>query len=165
MAKQVRRAIFPGSFDPITNGHLDVLRHALKVFPEVIVVVANNVLKSPLFSAQERVELIQSATKGYRGVSVVAFDGLVVDFAKRVRAVALVRGFRATGELESEMQMALMNRHLLPDLETVFFLSTEESSFISSSMIRQVAGMGGDVSALVPKSVALGLAKKFVGKV
>jgi pantetheine-phosphate adenylyltransferase len=164
MANKVRRAIFPGSFDPITNGHLDVLKHALKVFPEVVVLVANNVLKNPLFSAEERIQLISAATKGMVGVSVVGFDGLVVDFAKKVKAVALIRGLRATGDFESEMQMALMNRHLLPDLETVFFLSTEDSSFISSSMIRQVASMGGDVSSLVPKSVGLALSKKFKGK-
>lgn len=164
MAKTDRRAVFPGSFDPITNGHLDVLNHALKVFPEVTVLVANNVLKNPLFSAEERVALIKAATKEMSGVSVLQFDGLVVDFARKMKASALVRGLRATGDLESEMQMALMNRHLCPELETVFFLSTEESSFVSSSMIRQVASMGGDVVRLVPKNVAAALAKKFKGK-
>ncbi len=156
-----RTAIFPGSFDPITNGHIDVLLHALKVFPKVIIAVAQNVSKMPLFSVEERIAFMQDAVGGIQGVVVTSFEGLLVDFAKREKAVAIVRGLRATIDYELETQMALMNRHLYPELETVFFLSTEESAFVSSSMIKQVASLGGDVSGLVPKGVQQALRERF----
>ena len=161
MVTAVRKAIFPGSFDPITNGHIDVLKRSLRVFPEVVIAVATNVSKQPLFSVAERLNFMREAIGHLPGVTVDTFEGLMVDFARNQGAIAVVRGLRATLDFETEAQMALMNRHLSNELETVFFMSTEESSFVSSSVIKQVALLGGDVSSLVPPVVNQALKSRF----
>jgi pantetheine-phosphate adenylyltransferase len=147
------RAVFPGSFDPITNGHLDILDRALKVFEEVVVAVLVNPEKAPLFSVEERVELIKSACKGRRGVRVDTFSGLLVEYAVRIGGGVIVRGLRAISDFEYEFQMALMNRRLDPSIETVFMMPAEGYSYLSSRMVKEVFRLGGDIGALVPTVV------------
>ncbi len=155
------RAIYPGSFDPITNGHIDIIERALEVFGEVTVAVLNNSQKNYLFSLEERSEIIQEALKDYSGITVGEFSGLLVDYAKQVEADVIVRGLRAVSDFEYEMQISLLNRELAPQLETVFFVSTGQYGYLSSSLVREVALHGGDLSSFVPKNVELALQKKF----
>jgi len=152
------RAVYPGSFDPITNGHLDVIERASHIFEEVIVAVAHNDRKLPLFTAAERIALIEGVTRHNPRIRVTSFDGLLVDFATQVSAVALVRGLRAVSDFEFEFQMALMNRKLQPRIETIFLTPREEFSYISSRVVKEIARLGGDVSGFVPENVALALA-------
>ena len=154
-------AIYPGSFDPITNGHLDILDRALGIFDHVILAVADNSAKQPLFHWKKRCALIQSVIGKNPRVSVDRFDGLLVDYAKRKRARHVVRGLRAVADFEYEFQMALMNRRLNPQLEMVFLMTDEHHLYISSSIAKEVARLGGDVSEFVPKPVAQALTKRI----
>lgn len=156
-----RIALYPGSFDPITHGHEDLITRTLAFADRVIVAVATNVSKQPLFTVEERIDFIRTAVGPNDRVEVRAFSGLLFDFAKEVGAVLSVRGLRAVSDFEYEMQMALMNRHLLPSLETVFMAPSVETTYISSSMVREVARFGGDVSGLVHPVVVEALARKF----
>lgn len=153
-------AVYPGTFDPITNGHLDILKQALMVFDLVYIAVAPNVRKSPLFSVQERMDLIE-LTVGSDRAPVLSSNELTVALAKRLNACAIVRGVRAGTDFELESQMALMNRNLAPDLCTVCFFPGEPNTYISSSLIKEVARFGGEVGPFVPKEVARRLADKF----
>lgn len=153
----MRRAIFPGSFDPLTNGHLDVIRRSAPLFDEIVVAVLNNADKNPLFSVNERCEMIAEVlpeveTAGCR-MSVESFSGLTADFARKRRATAIVRGIRAVSDYEYELRMALMNRRLEPTIETVFLMAGEEYSYVSSTLMKQVFQLGGRVEGLIPASV------------
>ena len=150
-------ALYPGSFDPITFGHLDVIERAAKLFDRLIIAVAHNADKHPLFSADERVELVRGCIGDRPNVEVVTFDGLLVDFAKKAGASAVVRGLRAVTDFEYEFQMALMNKTLSPELETVFLTSREAFTYISSRVIKEVARLGGDIVKFVPPNVAAAL--------
>jgi len=147
------RAIYPGTFDPLTNGHLDLIARGSKIFDHLVVAILNNAEKQPLFSVQERVEMIQETTREFDNVSVSQFDGLLVDFARLQHAQALLRGIRAISDYEYELQMALMNRRLAPELETVFMMPAEQYSYLSSRLIRGVFRLGGSVEGLVPPTV------------
>jgi pantetheine-phosphate adenylyltransferase len=149
-----RLAIYPGTFDPITNGHLDILRRSLRLFDRVIVALAENIRKAPLFSLEERRRLILAAIEHDPRVEVDAFSGLLVDYAKRRGALFVVRGLRALGDFEYEFQLAHMNRHLSPEVETVFMMTAEETFYVSSSLVKEVCQFGGDISRLVPPGVA-----------
>ncbi|MBS3953584.1 MAG: pantetheine-phosphate adenylyltransferase [Methylicorpusculum sp.] len=154
-------AIYPGTFDPVTNGHLDLIARAAKLYDQVIVAVAENNNKSPLFSIEERVALARAVTSDFANVNVIGFDNLLVDCAKEQGAHVILRGLRAVSDFEYEFQLAGMNRRLSPDLETVFLTPAEQYEFISSSMIREIARLKGNVSSFVPDVVLNGLIKKF----
>ena len=160
----MKRAIYAGSFDPVTNGHLDVLARAAQVFDEVLVAVAHNSEKQGLFTPDERVTLLRAAVAGLKNVRVTHFSGLLVEFAKREQACAIIRGLRAVSDFELEFQMALMNRRLAPALETLFLMPKEEYSYVSSRLVKEVAGLGGDVAAFVPAPVASALRAKFAAR-
>lgn len=149
-----QRAVYPGTFDPVTYGHLDIIQRARQIFPEVIVAVAPNTAKQPLFSLQERVDMLSKATARLKGVKVKPFDGLAVDFARREKAAVLVRGIRMLSDFEYEFQMALSNRKLAPDIETIFLMPQESHSYTSSKLLKEAAGLGADVRAFVPGFVA-----------
>jgi len=157
----VRTAIYAGSFDPITRGHEDLVRRTLEFVDRLIVAVANNSSKQPLFRIEERVELIRSALDGEGRVEVKSFSGLLVDFAAQEGANLLIRGLRAVSDFEYEYQMALMNRHLSPKLETVFMIPSLDTTYISASLVREVARYGGDVSTLVHPVIAAALRAKI----
>ena len=159
-----RVALYPGSFDPLTHGHEDLIRRALMLADRVVVAVAVNINKSPLFTTDERVAFIRQALSDESRVEVQTFTGLLVDFARDIGASINVRGVRGVSDFESESQMAHMNRKLYPALETVFMTPSVETSYISSSLIREVARFGGDVSALVHPAVARALAERFKAK-
>lgn len=156
-----RIAIYAGSFDPITRGHEDLVRRSLEFVDTIIVAVATNSSKQPLFTVAERVELIRASLGDVPGVEVKSFGGLLVDFARSVNARLLIRGLRAVSDFEYEYQMALMNRHLSPGLETVFMVPSLDTTYISASLVREVARYGGDVDDLVPPAVADALRKKM----
>ena len=156
-----RIALYPGSFDPMTLGHVDILERARLMFDRVIVAVLANSTKNPLFTAEERIALIKETMGDDPGLEVTTFDGLTVDIAKNVGAIAIVRGLRAISDFESEFQMALMNRRLAPDIHTVFLMTSFANVYISSSIIKEVCRLGGDVSALMPEASAAALRKKF----
>jgi pantetheine-phosphate adenylyltransferase len=156
----MRRAIYPGSFDPVTNGHLDVIERARKLFDEVVVAVAVNDQKQPLFSAEERSAMLRDAI-ATSGVRVALMEGLLVDFAEAQNACAVIRGLRAISDFEFEFQMALMNRKLHPRVETIFLMPKEEYTYLSSRIVKEIARLGGDVSAFVPRPVMEALAKTF----
>jgi pantetheine-phosphate adenylyltransferase len=153
-------AIYPGSFDPITNGHLDILERALRLFDKVVITIARNSAKNPLFTEKERVALIQKATKDYRNVEVDSFDGLLVKYVQKKNAIAVVRGLRAMTDFEYELQMALMNRKLDEKMETVFLMPNEKYTYLSSNFVREIARLGGDVSKFVPPVVLKALQQK-----
>ena len=155
-----RKAIYPGSFDPITNGHLDVLQRAAGVFDELIIAVARDNNKQSLFTVEERVEMIQEAVN-IDHVTVVPFEGLLVDFAAQENAIALVRGLRAVSDFEFEFQLALMNRKLSPTLETVFLMPREELTYISSRIVKEIARLGGNIDLFVPPNVASRLRERL----
>jgi pantetheine-phosphate adenylyltransferase len=155
-----RIAVYPGSFDPITKGHEDLIRRSLGFVDKVVVAVALNVVKQPLFSLEERVALIRQCVTDGR-VEVQSFDGLLVEFAKKIGASLIVRGLRAVSDFEYEFQMALMNRNLGPAIETVFLVPAFDLTYLSSSLVREVARFGGDVSALVHPAVQQALKRKF----
>jgi pantetheine-phosphate adenylyltransferase len=157
----MRRAIYPGSFDPVTNGHLDVIERAGKLFDEVVVAVAHNDDKQPLFSLRERLELLEKTAGRANNVHIAQFDGLLVEFAAMQRAQAVIRGLRAVSDFEFEFQMALMNRKLEDSVETIFLMPKEEYTYLSSRIIKEIARLGGDISSFVPAVVAKALVKKF----
>ena len=158
------KVIYPGTFDPITNGHLDVVDRCLKLFDKVIVAVGSQVEKSSLFTVDERLEMMQEVLKDRKNVEVDAFEGLLVNYADSIGAVAVVRGLRAVSDFEYEFQMALMSRKLLPSVERIFLVPAEEQVYLSSSVVKEIAGLGGDVSQFVPPVVVNKLKAKQGGK-
>jgi pantetheine-phosphate adenylyltransferase len=156
-----RIAVYPGSFDPPTKGHEDLVRRSLALADHLIVAVAINVVKQPLFSVEERLDMLRASVGDHSRVSFQAFDGLLAEFAKRVRATIIVRGLRAVSDFEYEFQMALMNRQLHPSLETVFLVPAVDLTYLSSSLVREVARFGGDVTPLVHPKVAAALTQRF----
>src|SRR5512144_3069006 len=154
-------AIYRGSFDPPTNGHLDLIERGSKIFDELIVAILRNPDKNPLFSLGERRAMLEALTADIKNVQVDVFDGLTVDYAARVKASAVLRGIRALSDYEYELQMAMMNRKLQPDLETVFMMPAEQYSYLSSRLVREAAKLGGDVSTLVPELVEHRLKEKL----
>jgi pantetheine-phosphate adenylyltransferase len=154
-------AVCPGSFDPITYGHLDIITRGAKVFDQIYVVVLNNSSKKPLFSVEERIELIRESTKDISNVVVDSFQGLLVDYAKNVNASAIIRGLRAVSDFEYEMQITSMNRVLEEDIETFFIMTNNQYSFLSSSIVKEVAKYGGNISELVPSPVKNALKDKY----
>ena len=154
-------AIYPGSFDPITNGHLDLIVRGCCLFDKLIVAILRNETKQPLFSVEERIEMLREVVDCYPNVAVDSFEGLLVDYAAENGATVLLRGIRAISDYEYELQMALMNRRLRPDIETVFMMASEAHSFISSRLVKEVFGLGGNIEGLVPPSVEGRLRKRF----
>ena len=157
----MRTALYAGTFDPITRGHEDLMTRSMAFVDRLIVAVAQHSTKTPLFSLDERVSLVKETVKGEKRIEVRGFDGLLVDFARTVDAQLLIRGLRAVSDFEYEYQMALMNRHLSPGLETVFMVPSLDTTYISASLVREVAVLGGDVSALVHPAVAKALKAKL----
>jgi pantetheine-phosphate adenylyltransferase len=157
----MKRAIYPGSFDPVTNGHLDVVERARKLFDEVIVAVADNDEKQPLFPLEERLDMLRQTVGKLDNVRVAQFDGLLVGFARTEKANAVIRGLRAVSDFEFEFQMALMNRKLENSVETIFLMPKEEYTYLSSRLVKEIARLGGNVSKFVPEIVAASLDKKF----
>jgi pantetheine-phosphate adenylyltransferase len=147
------KAIYPGSFDPVTNGHLDLIARGSKIFDHLVVGVLRNSSKAPLFTVEERVEMLTEAVVPFGNVSVAGFEGLLVDFAREQQAQTLMRGIRAISDYEYELQMALMNRRLAPELETIFLMSDGKFSFVGSRLVKEVFELGGSVEGLVPKFV------------
>ena len=154
-------AIYPGSFDPITNGHLDLIQRGSRLFDKLIVSILRHDAKEPLFTVEERIEMLREVVHVYPNVDVDSFDGLLVDHAAHRSATVLLRGIRAISDYEYELQMALMNRRLNPALETVFLLSNEAYSFISSRLVKEVFGLGGNITGLVPASVEARLKRRL----
>jgi len=159
-----QRALYPGTFDPVTYGHIDLIKRARDIFSEVVVAVAHNPHKNPLFSAAQRVSFLKAATVGLDNVTICAFDGLVVDFARKQKIHVLVRGVRMLSDFEYEFQMALTNRKFAPDIETIFLMPHESFSYISSKLLKEAACLGADISAFVPDFVEASLRKKLAGK-
>ena len=157
----MRHCIYPGTFDPITYGHLDVLGRAAKLFDRVTVAIADNPGKAPLFSAEQRLEMLRSNVAGLPHVTVTTFNGLLVEFCVEQKADAIIRGLRALSDFEFEFNMALMNRHLQPRVETIFVMPNEQFSYTSSSLVKQVAKYGGDVAHFVPANVAQALKQAY----
>lgn len=157
----MKRAVYPGSFDPITFGHIDILDRASRIFDEVIVLVMNNINKRYFFSREERCGMVKEAIKKYRNVKAETYNGLLVEYARKNEISVLVRGLRAVSDFEYELQMAHMNKTMCPDLETVFLMTDSKYSFISSTVVREVAKFGGDVSLWVPDYVARAFEKKY----
>ncbi len=157
----MKLGIYPGTFDPITNGHLDLVERGLRIFNELIIAVAPSPKKQPLFTLQERMQLIRESVKNCKNVRVEAFNGLLVDYVKNRQGIAIIRGLRAVSDFEYEMQMALMNRRLAMDIETVFMMPSEEYTFLTSTIVKEVASFGGSVKGLVPDVVEMALKEKF----
>ncbi len=156
-----RTAIYPGTFDPFTNGHLDLVKRGLRIFDHLIVAVAPSPNKNPLFRTEERLAMIRQTLKGYKRVSMEIFDGLLVGYVKEREGVAIIRGLRAVSDFEYEMQMALMNRRLSSDIETVFMMPSEEYSYLTATIVKEIASLGGSVKGLVPPYVERALLKKY----
>ena len=156
-----QKAIYPGTFDPVTNGHIDLIKRAQEIFPELIVAVAHNPHKNPLFTLEERVKMLKSATSDLSGVTIEDFDGLVVDYALKQKAKVIIRGLRMLSDFEYEFQMALTNRKLNPNVETIFLMPHESYSYLSSRLLKEVASLGADLSPFVPDSVEKALKKKL----
>ena len=148
-----QKAIYPGSFDPVTNGHLDVIQRAARIFDHVIVAVANNTSKKALLTIRERVDLLREVTKGMKNVSVETFDDLVIEYARKKRINVIIRGLRMTSDFDYEFQIALTNRRLAEDIETVFLMPSENVAFVSSSLLKEIAGLNADISSFVPRVV------------
>ncbi len=159
----MKTAIYPGTFDPVTYGHIDVIERARGIFDRVIVTVARNVVKKPLFTVEERVSMLRQAVRGLPNVEVDSFRGLLVDYARKKRATAIVRGLRAVSDFEYEFQMALTNRKLAEKISTVFLMPHEKYTYLNSSIVREIALLGGDVSEFVPPDVCRRLMRKLKG--
>jgi len=157
----IRRAVYPGTFDPAHYGHIDIATRAARVFDEVIVAVYGRSTKKVLFSVDERVIMVKNALKDIPGITVAAYDGLTVDYVRKVGAFAIIRGLRVFSDFELEFRMALANRRLAPDIEVVTFISDEKHLHLSSSTVREIASLGGDVSSMVPAEVLAALTAKF----
>ncbi|MGJ5816577.1 pantetheine-phosphate adenylyltransferase [Paludibaculum fermentans] len=157
-------AVYPGSFDPITNGHLDLIQRCAPLVDKLVVSVLRNAHKHPLFTLEERVAMLRSVASPFPNVEVDCFDGLLVDYARQKQAKLLLRGIRAISDYEYELQMALMNRRLAPEIETMFMMAGEAYSFISSKLVKEVIGLGGNISGLVPPSVEEKLKQRFLGR-
>lgn len=155
-------AVYPGSFDPITYGHIDLIKRACKIFDKVVVAVTNNASKEPFFSVEERIELIRDSTKGLKGVEIDSFKGLMVDYVKKRKIRVILRGIRMISDFEFEFQMALTNRQLCEDVETIFLMPHESYSYISSKLIKEAVLLGADVKPFVPAFVADALKKRIV---
>lgn len=154
-------AIYPGTFDPVTYGHIDLIKRAHEIFPELIIGVAHNPHKKPLFSVAERIDLLKSSTADMDGVRILDFKGLVVDFARKHKAKVLIRGMRMLSDFEYEFQMALTNRKIAPDIETIFLMPQESYSYLSSKLLKEAASLGADLSSFVPAYVEKALKKKL----
>ncbi len=154
-------AIYPGTFDPFTYGHLDLVRRSLRTFDEVIIAVAPSLKKQPLFTIEERFAMIENSLRGYKRVRIEAFEGLLVDYVRKKKGIAIIRGLRAVSEFEYELHMALMNRRLNQQIETVFLMPSEEYSFLTATIVKEISSLGGPVKDLVPKPVEKELMKKF----
>jgi pantetheine-phosphate adenylyltransferase len=159
-----RIAIYPGSFDPMTNGHVDIIQRGSRLFDRIVVAILLNIEKAPLFTVEERVDIAREVFGGNPNVEVDTFDGLLVEYARRKRASVIVRGLRAISDFEYEMQMALMNRNLNPEVETVFMMPAETYTYVSSRIVKEVVALGGSVTNLVPSIVDARLREKRVGK-
>lgn len=157
----MKKVIYPGTFDPLTYGHLDIIKRAVELFDEVIVTVAINQAKNPLFSTKERVKMLKESLKDFKKVKVDSFDGLLVNHAKQVEATGIIRGLRQISDFEYEFQMALMNRKLAEDISTVFLMPHEKYTYLNSTVIRNLASLHADVSDFVPPNVVTALKKKF----
>lgn len=155
------KAVYPGTFDPITKGHIDLVERATRIFDHVVIAVVTDSSKQPLFSVEERIAMARDTLNGLDGVEVVSFDGLLVEFARSIGAGVILRGLRAVSDFEYEFQLAGMNRHLASDIETMFLTPAEQFSYISSSLVREIASLGGDVSPFVEKNVQLALEQKL----
>ena len=155
-------AVYPGTFDPVTNGHLDIIERSCEIFDQVIVAVAQNIRKSPLFNVEERVEMLKEVTKGMAGVEIDSFDGLAINYVYSRNAEVIVRGLRAVSDFEYELQMALMNRKLAEQIKTVFMMPSAEYSFLSSSIVKEITRLGRSVKCFVPPFVEEQLQKKIV---
>ena len=164
MSKPNSIAVYPGSFDPITLGHLDIIERGAQLFERLVVAVAVNIEKQCLFSPKERIHFLQVATGGWPNVEICAMDGLLVDFADQIRAGSVLRGLRAVSDFEVEFQMAAMNRKLNPRVETIFLMSGEHTTFLSSRLVKEIASMGGDITPFVPPVVIPELHARMAGK-
>ncbi len=158
--KNMKKAIYPGSFDPITNGHVDIVKRALLVFDHILIAITRNQEKSPTFTVEERKALIHEVFKGDERIEITSFEGLLVDFAQQKNTPFVVRGLRAASDFEYEFQLAAMNRHINVAIDTVFFMTGNETYFLSSRLVKEVAMLGGDVRKMVPKEVAIALKNK-----
>ncbi|MBI5102004.1 MAG: pantetheine-phosphate adenylyltransferase [Nitrospirae bacterium] len=156
-----KTAVYPGTFDPFTNGHLDLVNRSLSMFDEVIIAIAPSLKKQPLFSLEERFTMIRKSLKNMKRVRIEVFDGLLVEYVRTKKGCAIVRGLRAMSDFEYELQMALMNRRLDPDIETVFMMPNEEYSFLTATIVKEIASLGGAVDRLVPPTVNMELKKRF----
>jgi pantetheine-phosphate adenylyltransferase len=157
----IRRAIYPGTFDPVTYGHMDIIKKAKDLFDEIIVTVAVNPTKNPLFTLQERLDLLNESLRDYENVYVDSFNGLIVDYARQVGAISIIRGLRAVSDFEYEFQMALMNRKLATDVTTVFLIPHEKYTYLNSTIVRNLASLQSDVSDFVPPAVQSAMKEKF----
>jgi pantetheine-phosphate adenylyltransferase len=156
-----QKAIYPGSFDPITYGHIDLIKRAQDIFPDLIVAVAHNPHKQPLFSVKERIDMLKKATSEFKGITIDDFDGLVVEYARKNKVHVLIRGLRMISDFEYEFQMALTNRKLAADIETIFLMPQESYSYISSKLLKEAASLGADLSCFVPDYVEQALKNKL----
>lgn len=161
MAKNKHIGVYPGTFDPITRGHLDIIERGLKLFDELIVAVAENLPKAPFFNVNERLEIIREEMKGHRNVRVESFNNLLIEYMRKKKAKTVLRGLRVISDFEYEFQMALINRKMDPDVETVFMMTSENYAAVTSKFIKEIARLGGDVNAFVTPGVALRLKEKF----
>lgn len=155
------RAVYPGSFDPVTNGHIDLIQRSAALFDKVIVAILRNTEKTPLFTVEERIEMLEESIRDLKNVSVTSFEGLLVDYAGQIGASVIIRGIRAVSDYEYELQMALMNRRLSNKIETVFMLPAESYSFLSSRLVKEIAALGGEISGFVPADVERRVCGKF----
>jgi pantetheine-phosphate adenylyltransferase len=158
------RAVYPGSFDPVTNGHIDLIQRSAALFDKVVVAILRNAEKAPLFTIEERAEMLEEAVRDLKNVSITSFAGLLIDFVEQLGASVIVRGIRAVSDYEYELQMALMNRRLSNKVETVFMLPSESYSYLSSKLVKEISQLGGSIHGLVPPDVETRLASKFRNK-